>query len=77
MKSLGATEVTFRGLNEDVAKKELNLLQLATSRAAEASATSTKVVRRKFADANLRGELLDDMPDELSVTASPKFYRRY
>jgi hypothetical protein len=36
-----------------VAKKELNLLQLAAGGTAEASATSAEVVGRKFADANL------------------------
>ena len=48
-----------------MAKKKLNLLQLATGRTAEASATSAEVVGRKFADADLAGELLHDMPDEL------------
>ncbi len=48
-----------------MAKKELNLLQFAAGGAAEPSATSTEIVRRQFGDANLGGELLDDMPDEL------------
>jgi len=48
-----------------VSKKELNLLQFAAGGAAEPSATSTKIVGREFANANLGGELLDDMPDEL------------
>jgi hypothetical protein len=47
-----------------MAEKELNLLQFAAGGTAEASATSTEVVGRKFANANLGGELLDDMPDE-------------
>ena len=48
-----------------MAKKELNLLQFAASGAAEPSATSTKIVRCEFGDANPGGELLDDVPDEL------------
>ena len=48
-----------------MAKQELNLLQFAAGGAAQASATSTEVVGRKFADANLGGELLNDMPNEL------------
>jgi hypothetical protein len=48
-----------------VAKKELNLLWFPAGGAAEASATSTEIVRREFANTNLGGELLDDMPDEL------------
>src|SRR4051794_9666347 len=62
---LVATEVTFRGLYGDVAQKKLNLLQFASGGAAEPSATSTEIVRREFANANLGGELLDDVPDEL------------
>ena len=48
-----------------MAKKELNLLQFAAGGAAEPSATSTDIVRCEFGNANLGGELLDDMPDEL------------
>lgn len=62
---LGATEVAFCGLNRDVAKKELNLLQFAAGGAAEPSATTTEIVRREFVNADLGGELLDDVPDEL------------
>jgi hypothetical protein len=47
-----------------VAKKELNLLQLAARGAAEARATSPEIMRREFADANLSGEFLDDVPDQ-------------
>ncbi len=43
----------------------MNLLQLAAGGPAEPSATSTEIVRREFANADLGGELLDDMPDEL------------
>jgi hypothetical protein len=48
-----------------VSKKELNMLQFAASGTTEASATPTEVVGRKFADADLGGEFLHDMPDEL------------
>lgn len=48
-----------------MAKKELNLFQFAARGTAEAGVTSAKVVASKFADANLGGELLHDMPDEL------------
>jgi len=48
-----------------VAKKKLNLLQFASGGAAEPSASSTEIVRCEFANANLGGELLDDVPDEL------------
>ena len=46
-------------------KEKLNLLQFATGGAAKPSAASTEIVRREFANANLGGELLDDVPDEL------------
>jgi hypothetical protein len=44
-----------------MAKQELNLLQLAAGGAAAPSATATEIVWRKFANAGLGGELLDDM----------------
>ena len=55
-------------------KKKLNLLQFAAGGAAEPSTTSTEIVRREFANANLGGELLDDVPDQLfrhSVAPDP------
>ena len=48
-----------------MAKKELNLLQFAAGSAAEPGAGSTEIARREFGDADLFGELLDDVPDEL------------
>ena len=60
-----------------MANKELNLLQLATGGAAEPSATSTEIVWREFADADLGGELLDDMPDEFFSYSLAQTYRRY
>ena len=62
---LGAAEVTLGGLHGNVPEKKLNLFQFAAGGAAEPSATSAEIVRREFANANLGGELLDDVPDEL------------
>ena len=46
-------------------KKKLNLLQFTACGAAKPSAASTEIVRGEFAYANLTGELLDDVPDQL------------
>jgi len=55
-----------------MAKKELNLLQLAAGPVAEASATLTEIVRRKFANTSLGSEFLDDMSGEfLSYSFAP------
>lgn len=43
----------------------MNLLQFAAGGAAKPSATSTEIVRREFANADLGGELFDDVPDQL------------
>ena len=57
-------------------KKKLNLLQFAAGGAAEPSATSAEIVRREFANANLGGELLDDVPDEFfRYSFAPNFAR--
>ena len=48
-----------------MSQKKLYLLQLATAGAAEASTTSTKVMRRELANASFGGKLLDDVPDQL------------
>jgi hypothetical protein len=53
-----------------VTKKELNLLQFAAGGAAEPGATSTAIVWCEFGNANLGGELLDDVPDEHSLAQS-------
>jgi hypothetical protein len=50
------------GLDRDVAKKELNLLQFAAGGPAEPSATATKIVGCEFSNANLGCEFLDDVP---------------
>jgi hypothetical protein len=62
--SLGAAEITFRGLHRNVSKQELNLLQLPASGPAQAGATSAEVVRRELGYADLGGKFLDDVPDE-------------
>jgi hypothetical protein len=48
-----------------VSKKKLDLLQFPSGGAAEPSATSSEIVRRQFANADLRGELLFDVPNDL------------
>jgi hypothetical protein len=48
-----------------VAENKLDLLQLATSGAAEAGTTSPEIIRCEFADADLTSELLEDVPDQL------------
>src|SRR5262245_5528631 len=53
---LGAAEVTLSSLHGNVPEKKLNLLQFAAGGAAEPRATSTEIVRREFANANLAGE---------------------
>lgn len=62
---LCAAEITLGGLHRDVAEEKLNLFQLAPSGAAEAGTTSPEIMGREPADANLIGELLDDVPDQL------------
>ena len=61
--SLGAAEITLGGLHGNMPKKKLNLLQFTAGGAAEPSATSTEIMRCEFANANLGGELLDDVPN--------------
>lgn len=48
-----------------MAKKELNLLQLASGGTAEADGTSAEVVRCEFADADIGSKHRHAMPDEL------------
>jgi len=62
---LSAAEIALGGLHGHMPKEKLNLLQFAAGGAAKPSAGSTEIVRREFANANLRGELLDDVPDQL------------
>ncbi len=50
---------------ETCPRKKLNLLQFATGSAAKPSATAPEIVRCEFANANLRGEFLYNMPDQL------------
>jgi hypothetical protein len=63
--SLGAAEITLSGLHGNMPKKKLNPLRFTARGAAKPSATSTEIVRGEFAYANLSGELLDDVPDQL------------
>ena len=48
-----------------MAKKELNQLQFSAGGAAEPNTASTETVRCEFGNANLGGELLDDVPNQL------------
>ena len=55
-----------------MAKKELNLLQFAAGGTAEASPSAAQIVRSGFVDTDLRGKLLDYVPNQFSVTPSPQ-----
>jgi hypothetical protein len=48
-----------------VAEEKLDLLQLAASGTAESSTAPPEIVWRELVHANLRRELLNDVPDEL------------
>src|SRR5579859_1678064 len=63
---LGAAEIALGGLHGNMPKKKLNLLQFTACGAAKPSATSTEIVRGEFAHSDLGGELLDDVPAQLS-----------
>ncbi len=55
-----AAGVAFCGLDRDVAKKELNLLQFTAGGAAEPGATSTKIIRCEFGHSDFGDD--DDVP---------------
>ena len=59
---MGAAKVAFGGLHGNVAKEELNLLQLAASGSAKPGAASAEIVRRELANADLGSKLFDDVP---------------
>ena len=61
---MGAAEVSLGRLHRDVAQKKLDLLQLAAGGTTKPSATPSEIVRRELGYANLRSELLDDVPNE-------------
>ena len=61
--ALLTAQITLRGLDGDVTEKELYLLQFSTSRVAEPSARSAKIVRCKSLDTCFVGVLPDDVPD--------------
>jgi len=62
---LFAAEIPLSRLHGNVPEEELNLLEFAAGGATKPSATSTETMRREFANADLGGELLDDVPDQL------------
>jgi hypothetical protein len=61
---LSAAKVAFGGLHGNVAKQELNLLQLAASGSAKPRAASAEIVWRELANADLGSKLFDDVPYE-------------
>jgi hypothetical protein len=60
-----AAEVTHCGLDRDVSKQELDLIQFATGEVAQPRASATKVMRSKFLYARSRGGLPDNLPQHL------------
>ena len=60
--SLFTAKIFLSGLHRDVAKKELNLFQLASSAVAETRTRPSKVMWREFCNSYLGGVLLDNMP---------------
>ncbi len=60
--SLFPAEVVLRGLNRDVAKQELNLIQFASGRMIKSRATTPKIMRSQSGDAGSSRILADDMP---------------
>ena len=46
-------------------QQKLNLLQLAASGTTEAGAAPSEIVRSHFTHTDFRGELLDDVPNQL------------
>ena len=63
--ALFAAQVSFGGLDRNMAKQKLDLLQFASRYVAQPSAPSAQVVRRQFFDASFRSELADNVPDDL------------
>jgi hypothetical protein len=62
---LSATEITLCRLDRHVPEEELDLLQFASSGAAESGTSPAKVVRREVGHSSPRGELLNDVPCKL------------
>ena len=63
--ALLAAEISFRSLDRNVAKQELNLLQFASRYVAQPRAGPSQVVRRQLFDGGFRSELADNVPDDL------------
>ena len=63
--TLLAAEIPFCGLDRDVAKQELYLFQFASRCVAQPRAGPSQVVRRQLFDGGFRGELTDNVPDDL------------
>jgi hypothetical protein len=63
--ALFAAEISFRGLDRDVAKQALHLFQFTSRCVAQLSAGPSQVVRRQLFDGGFRGVVTDDVPDDL------------
>jgi len=62
---LFAAEISFCGLDRDVAKQELYLFQFASRCMAKPSAGPSQVVRRQLFNGGFRGVFADDVPNDL------------
>ncbi len=70
--ALSASQVALRRLDRDMAEKKLDLLQLATSSAAQTRAGSPHIMRREPRYPDCLGKFLDHMPNDLLAdTISP------
>jgi hypothetical protein len=69
--SLLAAEVPFRGLNRNMTKEELDLLQLPSCRVAEPGASPAEVVWCQLVDSRSRGIFTDHVPDSFFGYAFP------
>ena len=57
-----ATEVTFRRLDGNMSKQELDLIEFAAHKMAEPRATPPKIMRRELLNSGTRSPSPDDLP---------------
>ncbi len=62
--TLFAAEITFGGLDRDMAKQELDLLQFSSGRMAQFRARAPEIMRRDAPEAEFGGVLLYDVPNQ-------------
>ena len=75
-KTLLTSQVLFGGLYRHMAKKELNLIQLAASFTTKACTRTSKIVGSQLVDSGSLGAVFDDVPhDPLRYTCSPGLAR--